>query len=210
MTAEQRALFDLMPYLEQDEYFDIHGYKMQPEVCPGTYILAVNNQHKAEDIWWTIEDFDHRGVWRRVINAKAENVLSANMFKDAFLGDRILVPATAIYEWQEQPDRSKKKYELWFDEPVFAMAGLARDCRVKDEEKRCGVILTTRANHVFTEIHNTSPRQPVVVHRRDFDKWLDPATPVEELKRIMEPVADEETHFAVAPEPPSAQASLFQ
>jgi putative SOS response-associated peptidase YedK len=132
------------------------------------------------------------------------------MFKDAFVGDRILVPATAIYEWQEQPDRSKKKYELWFDEPVFAMAGLARDCRVKDEEKRCGVILTTRANHVFTEIHNTSPRQPVVVHRRDFDKWLDPATPVEELKRIMEPVADEETHFAAVPEPPSAQASLFQ
>jgi len=109
MTAEQQALFDLMPYLEQDEYFDIHGYKMQDEVCPGTFILAVNNHHRAEDVWWTIEDFDHRGVWRRTINAKSENVLSAAMFKDAFLKDRILVPATSIYEWQDQPDRTKKK-----------------------------------------------------------------------------------------------------
>ena len=210
MTAEQRALFDIMPYLEQDEYFDIHGYKMQPEVCPGTFILAVNNRRQAEDVWWTIEDFDQRGVWRRVINAKAENVLAAGMFKNAFLHDRILVPATAVYEWQDQPDRTKKKFELWFDEPVFAMAGLARDCRVKDEEKRCGVIITTRANHVFAEIHNSSPRQPVIIHKSDFDRWLDPATSVDELKRMMEPVSDEETHYAPAADAaPSAQNSLF-
>jgi len=201
MTAEQQALFDLMPYLEQDEYFDIHGYKMQDEVCPGTYILAVNNHHRAEDVWWTIEDFDHQGIWRRTINAKSENVLSAAMFTDAFLHDRILVPATGIFEWQDLPDKTKKKYEIWFDEPVFAMAGLARDCQVKGETKRCGVIMTTRANDVFARIHNSKQRQAVVIHKYDHEKWLDPDTPVDELRHLMAPLGDEETHFAPVVEP---------
>ena len=208
MTAEQQALFDLMPYLEQDEYFDIHGYKMQDEVCPGTFILAVNNHHRAEDVWWTIEDYDHRGVWRRTINAKAENVLSAGMFKDAFRHDRILVPATGIFEWQDLPDKTKKKYEIWFDEPVFALAGLARDCQVKGETVRCGVIMTTRANDVFARIHNTKQRQAVVIHKYDHEKWLDPETPFEELKRLMAPLPDAETHFSPAVEP-SSELPLF-
>jgi len=209
MTAEQQALFDLMPYLEQDEYFDIHGYKMQDEVCPGTFILAVNNHHRAEDVWWTIEDFDHRGIWRRTINAKAENVLSAAMFKEAFLKDRILVPATSIYEWQDQPDKTKKKYEIWFDEPVFALAGLARDCQVKGETKRCGVILTTKANELVAHIHNSKHRQPVVIRKEDQEKWLDPETPVEALIPLMQPLGNEETHFAPAVEPP-AELPLFR
>ena len=187
-----------MPYLEQDEYFDIHGYKMETEVCPGTYILAVNNQHHAEDVWWTIEDFDQRGVWRRTINAKSENVSFTGMFRDAFRRDRILIPATGIYEWQEQPDKTKKKFELWFDEPIFAMAGVARDCQVKGETKRCGVILTTRANDVFAHIHNAKQRQPVVIHKRDHEKWLDPETPLTELERLMTPLNTEETHYATA------------
>jgi putative SOS response-associated peptidase YedK len=208
MTAEQRELFELMPYLEQDEYFDIHGYKMRDDVCPGTYILAVNNRHRAEDIWWTIEDYDGRGVWRRVINAKAENIHITGMFKDAFRNDRILVPATGIYEWQDQPNKTKKKFDMWFDEPVFAMAGVARDCQVKGETRRCGVILTTRANDVFETIHNSKPRQPVVIHKSDHERWLDPATPIGELMHLMEPVANEEVHFAEVREQPS-EPTLF-
>ena len=195
MTADERALFEQFPYLHQDEYFDIHGYKKQPEIFPGTEILAVNNRHKAEDLWWTIEDRDYKGIWRKTINAKAENVLWADMFKDAFKNDRVLIPATGLFEWQELPDKSKRKYEIWFDEPVFAFGGIARDCTIKDGTKRCGVIITTKPNDVFARIHNTKQRQAVVIHKYDYEKWLDPETPVTELKRLMLPVSSEETHF---------------
>lgn len=209
MTADERALFEKFPYLHQDEYFDIHGYKKQPEIFPGTEILAINNEHKAEDLWWTIEDKDARGVWRRTINAKAENVMLAKMFKDAFLHDRVLVPATGLFEWHTLPDKSKKKYEIWFDEPVFAFAGLARECEIKGEPKRCGVILTTRANPVFEKIHNLKQRQAVVIRTSDHDKWLDPDTPISELQLLMEPLSSQETHFKEVQEIPSEQASLF-
>jgi putative SOS response-associated peptidase YedK len=195
MTAEQRELFDQMPYLEQDEYFDIHGWKKRPEIFPGTLVFAVNNKHKAEDVWWTIEDFDYKGVWRRAINAKAENVRFAEMFKTAFKRDRILIPATGLFEWQLQPDKTKKKFVIWFDEPVFAFGGIARDCQIRGETRRCGVIMTTKPNDVFAEIHNTKQRQAVVIHKYDYDKWLDPETPYEELKPMFTPLTNEETHF---------------
>jgi len=209
MTAEQRQLFDQMPYLEQDDYFDIHGYKMRPEVFPGEFILAVNNRHKAEDVWWTIEDFDYKGVWRRAINARAETVQSTDMFREAFLRDRVLIPATAVFEWQEQADKKKRRYEIWFDEPVFAFAGIARNCDVRGEVKRCAVILTTTPNEVFSLIHNSKRRQAVVIRKPDYDKWLDLDTPLDELKRMMQPLATEETHYGLADEPVNAQTSLF-
>lgn len=209
MTADERALFEKFPYLHQDEYFDIHGYKKSPEIFPGTEILAINNRHKAEDIWWTIEDRDAKGIWRKAINAKAENLLWAEMFKDAFKTDRVLIPATGLFEWHQLPDKSKKKYEIWFDEPLFAFGGIARTCQIKNEEKRCGVIITTKPNSVFAEIHNSKQRQAVVIHGYDHEKWLDPETPLSELKRLMEPVSDAETHFKEAETPSPAQVSLF-
>jgi len=209
MTADERALFEKFPYLHQDEYFDIHGYKKRPEIFPGAEIMAVNNKHKAEDLWWTIEDKDARGIWRKTVNAKAENIMWAQMFKEAFRTDRVLIPANGLFEWHQLPDKSKKKYEIWFDEPVFAFAGIARTCEIKGEQRRCGVIVTTRPNSIFAEIHNLKQRQAVVIHGYDHDKWLDPDTPADELKRMMLPLSDEETHFREVDSVPPSQASLF-
>jgi len=80
---------------------------------------------------------------------------------------------------------------------------------VKGETRRCGVIMTTRANDVFAQIHNSKQRQAVVIHKEDQEKWLDPETPVEELIPLMQPLGNEETHFAPAVEPP-AELPLFR
>ena len=33
---------------------------------------------------------------------------------------------------------------------------------------------------------------PVILHKYDYEKWLDPDTPASELKRLMKPLPDEE------------------
>jgi putative SOS response-associated peptidase YedK len=175
------------------DYFDIHGYKASPEVFPGTYIFAIDGRNRPEDVWWTIEDRDQKGIMRKTINAKAENVLWARMFKSAFLTDRVLIPATSFYEW----DDDKTRWEFTFDEPIFAFGGIARDCEIKGEVRRCGVILTTTANDVVRPIH-TKDRMPVVIRKQDYQKWLDPDTPIAELKRLMRPLGDSETNASVA------------
>lgn len=187
MKEEAIEYFGLDPDID---YFDIHGYKTAaPEVSPGEWIFAINKENRPEDIWWTIEDKDSGGTVRRTINAKAETVAKVPMFRDAFWRDRVLIPATGFFEWA--PD--KQKYLFTFDEPIFAFGGIARDCQIKDETKRCGVILTTEANDIVRPIHIKN-RMPVVIHKYDYQRWLNPDTSFEELRQMMLPLANDETH----------------
>jgi putative SOS response-associated peptidase YedK len=53
---------------------------------------------------------------------------------------------------------------------------------------------------------------PVVIHKYDYDKWLDRDTSFTDLRRMMAPLANEETYVAKAIEPTpaeTAQGSLF-
>lgn len=189
------------------DYFDIHGYKMRDEVFPGEWITAINKANRSEDIWWTIEGKDNSGAQRRAINAKAETVTKVDMFSDSFRTDRVLIPATAFFEW----DADKCRHVFTFDEPLFAFGGIARDCEIKGEIKRCGVIMTTEANDVVRAIHSKG-RMPVVIHKYDYERWLDPNTSLTDLRRMFQPLANEETHVEKAEEPPpseKAQGSLF-
>lgn len=201
MIAEHFELGDFYEWLAE-------FYKPRTEIFPGTNILAINNKYAPENIWWTIRDADWQGTMRDAINAKAETILKVAMFRNAFKSDRVLIPATALFEWQVQSDKSKLKHRIWFDEPLFAFAGVARDCEIKGETKRCGVILTTSPNEIFAEIHNTRQRQAVVIRTDDYAKWLDPKTSTEDLKAIMKPLPASETHFEIAGAN-SDQASLF-
>lgn len=161
------------------------------EIFPGTNILAVDRNRKAESIFWTIEDRDYKGVMRKVINAKSETVHFVPMFKNAFIHGRVLIPATGFYEWKDLPDKRKEKYEFEVDEPLFAFAGISRECEIKGETRNCGVILTTEANDVVRPIH-AKGRMPVILHKQDYEKWLDPETPAAELKDLMQPLPNNE------------------
>ena len=189
------------------DYFDIHGYKLRDEVFPGEWITAVNTENRPEDIWWTIEDTDNAGVPRRAINAKAETVTKVKMFADAFKHDRVLIPATGFFEW----DSRKQRQLFTFDEPLFAFGGIARNCEIKGETRRCGVIMTTEANDVVRPIH-VKGRMPVVIHKYDYAEWLDQSTTFPDLRRLMQPLASDETHVVEAEDPQkddTLQASLF-
>src|SRR5215203_727321 len=190
------------------DYFDIHGYKMRDEVFPGEWITAINNENRPEDIWWTIEDKDNTGATRRAINAKAETITKVRMFADAFRRDRVLIPATGFHEW----DSGKCRHVFTFDEPLFALGGIGRDCETKGEVRRCGAIITTEANDVVRPIHEKG-RMPVVIHKYDFERWLSPDTSLEDLQRMMRPLPDEETHVekadAISPAKSKEQGRLF-
>jgi putative SOS response-associated peptidase YedK len=184
--------FDLI-----DGKFD---HEPNEEIFPGEDILAVDSNRHAIKIFWTILDCDNSGNLQRAINAKSETITKVNMFRDAFKNGRVLIPATGFYEWKELPDKKKARYEFEFDEPLFAFAGISRECDIKGETKDCGAILTTEANDVVRPIH-AKHRMPVILHKYDYEKWLDPGTSFEELRRMMKPVPDEEIRAKEAGEP---------
>jgi putative SOS response-associated peptidase YedK len=113
---------------------------------------------------------------------------------------------TRFFEW----DEAKRRHVFTFDEPLFALGGIARECEIKGDTRRCGVIMTTDANDVVRPIH-TKGRMPVVIHKYDYERWLDPETSLENLRRMVHPIANEETHVEAVDEPSEqmAQGTLF-
>jgi putative SOS response-associated peptidase YedK len=105
-------------------------------------------------------------------NARAETVATKPTFRAAFARWRVLVPVDAFYEWK-RTDRWRQPYAFKRadGEPVV-FAGLREWWKGPDgNELRTATIITTEAGPDMP-IHD---REPVVLERRDWDLWLDPA-----------------------------------
>lgn len=106
------------------------------------------------------------------INARAETITTARTWREPIKKRRCLVPASAFYEWPEKapPPRQPYAFELT-DGGMFAFAGLW-DAWKDDQGHwlQSFTIVTTRANELMAKIHS---RMPVILHRCDYDRWLD-------------------------------------
>jgi putative SOS response-associated peptidase YedK len=113
-------------------------------------------------------------VGNRMINARAESAAEKPAYRDSFRHRRCLVPADGFYEWKRQGKFKQPHLIRRRDRLPFAFAGLWSSWRGAD--RPAGIetftILTTDPNTLMTGIHD---RMPVILARRDFAAWLDPA-----------------------------------
>ena len=106
------------------------------------------------------------------INAKAETVLEKALWRGPFQKRRCLVPADGFYEWQKIDAKTKRPfvYTLTNGEP-FALAGFwdAWKDPANGEWLQTFAVITTFANELPGKVHD---RMPVILHPRDYDRWL--------------------------------------
>jgi putative SOS response-associated peptidase YedK len=105
------------------------------------------------------------------INAKAENVFTSPTWREPFKKRRCLIPASGFYEWQKIDAKTKKPYVISLSESsLFAFAGLWDAWHDPDGGwLQSFSIVTTEANELMSSIHT---RMPVILHSRDYDRWL--------------------------------------
>jgi putative SOS response-associated peptidase YedK len=111
------------------------------------------------------------------INAKSETVASSPAFREAWKSRRCLVPADLFYEWQKVDEKTKQPFAIAAkDESMFAFAGLWETWKDKQtgQKLRTFTILTTDPNALMEPIHN---RMPVILHEKDYERWLAAADP---------------------------------
>ena len=140
--------------------------------------------------------------WQKqpLINARSETVAEKPTFRH-LLEQRVLIPASAYFEWRKDGRRKIKTRIAPADDELFAFAGFADDERF--------VMLTCAPADKISHIHN---RMPVILPADAEDAWLDPDTPFTDLEGVLVPYNGP---FGVT-EPvelprvkPSAQHSLF-
>ena len=111
------------------------------------------------------------------INAKAETVSTSPAYREPWKRRRCLVPADWFYEWKKIDEKTKQPYAISLkDGGLFAFAGLwdRWNDKASGEELQTYTILTTDPNELLKPIHN---RMPVIVARKDYERWMAPAEP---------------------------------
>jgi putative SOS response-associated peptidase YedK len=126
------------------------------------------------------------------INARAETVTTSTAYREAMKKRRCLVPADFFYEWQKIDAKSKQPYGIGLsDRKPFAFAGLWESWKDKAMGKTLETytIITTDPNELMESIHN---RMPVILHERDYERWLTPGDPTHLPVNLLRPYPAED------------------
>ena len=141
--------------------------------------------------WGFVPPFAKDATGSKSINARAETLTTAPMFRDAFAKRRCLLPADVFYEWKARgPGKRKQPFAFQrTDGAPMAFAGLWswwRDKKDPDAEPvySCAIV-TTKADDVVGKTHD---RMPVVLEADEWERWLDEDfDAVEELRGLLVP-----------------------
>lgn len=115
-------------------------------------------------------------IKKMTLNARIETIAEKPSFRNS-INKRCLVIANGFYEWQwlDSKGKNKIKYEIGVgNDDLFAFAGLYSQWvnTITGEIKDTYTIVTTQANELMAEIHNTKKRMPIILKQEDENKWL--------------------------------------
>ncbi len=136
---------------------------------PKTPVITDQEPSSIQLYQWGLIPFWADATWDRTytLNARIETLSEKPSFKK-ITGNRCLILVNGFYEWQHVGS-SKIKYEIGFDNELFALAGLY------DHMADTGTytVVTTEAQGIMREIHNTKLRMPVALHNQEeMQLWL--------------------------------------
>ena len=148
----------------------------QNEVFPGSKVPVVRKRqtmNTVELIQWGIKP-----DWadKTLINARKENIMSSNFWRNFFLQERCLIPASYFVEWQMSEGKKIPWQVSLNDKEMFFFAGFIVKLQdKKNENTESCVILTEGANSLMKEIHNYGPnrhRQPLILSDEKYESWI--------------------------------------
>ncbi|HEX7775435.1 MAG TPA: SOS response-associated peptidase [Parvibaculum sp.] len=179
---------------------DLFGFAGQPNfparynIAPTQPVPIIRREGGARHFvlvrWGLIPAWSKEAPQSLLINARAETISEKPSFRGAFRHRRCLMPADGFYEWKTVGKGAKQPYFIRRrDGRPMAFAAIWENWMTKDgsEIETCAIV-TTQANATLAPIHT---RMPVILDEKDFDRWLDPATPEKELFALMRPAADD-------------------
>lgn len=121
------------------------------------------------------------------LNAKIETLAQKPSFKDA-INNRCLVLSSGFFEWQWRDSKGKEKRKYLIkptEEEIFAFAGIWSEWTNPEtgEKQKTYSIITTEANELMSEIHNTKKRMPVILPKENEYDWLN-AIPIPDVMKF--------------------------
>jgi len=184
------------------QLFDLVGppasnFEPRPDIRPTEQAPVVRlDESGAREMvslrWWLVPRWAKEIKSRyTMFNAAAETLAERPSYREPFKSRRCLVPADGFYEWPVIDGKKRKHWLGMKDGGLFAMAGLwERAEQLPDGPVESFTIVTVAANDLVTEYHPKA-RMPAILDRSMFAAWLDPASPMEEVRALLTGYPDE-------------------
>lgn len=167
---------------EYDIKFEGNVYRPSPFVNgfshPKVPVIIDENPSEITTADWGLIPFwaKNRDIAKQTLNAKIETVKSKPSFRNNY-NKRCLVLVKGFYEWKWLDDKGKEKNKFFLsikNQELFSLAGIYSHWTDTETGKDVTSfsIVTTEANELMSEIHNTKHRMPVVLYKSMEMEWL--------------------------------------
>jgi len=127
------------------------------------------------------------------LNARSDTIHEKPSFRNSIKDKRCVLPLDGFYEW-EHINKNKQPYYIYpSDETVFYL-GCIYNSWINPESgevRDTFSIITTAANQLMEKIHNTKKRMPLILGKKDIDKWVDPATNINLVNMLIRPYSEQ-------------------
>ena len=142
---------------------------------------------------WVRNIDDANAIRFKTFNARSESIDKKPSFSSSFISKRCLIPVKGFFEWQHVGNEKIPWYIYHSENEILSIAGLY-DEWIKNntgEVFSTFSIITTDANDLMAEIHNSAKRMPVILDKSVENKWIDLSTSPGDALNLLKPCPSE-------------------
>ncbi len=128
-----------------------------------------------------------KDIRKFTLNAKQETVFEKPSFRTPIREKRCLILADGFFEWKQVKGKKYPHYITLKNNDLFSFAGIWDEWLDKEtgEFVKSYSILTTAANELMADIHNTKKRMPVILPREVEFEWLNNGLKEKDIKDLI-------------------------
>jgi putative SOS response-associated peptidase YedK len=167
-------------------YYHAFGLPEMPALCSGKPGRISLLKWGLIPEW--VKDNKSAGEIRlKTFNARADSVKDKPSFSSSFRSKRCIIPVRGFFEWQHTSSGKIPWYISRADKDIMSLAGLWSEWSDSSTAEMISTfsVITTDANELMADIHNSKKRMPVVLEKEFESLWLDMSSGSERLYQLL-------------------------
>lgn len=139
--------------------------------------------------YWTKNTDEANIIRYKTFNARCETISAKPSFSSGFRSKRCIVPVKGFYEWQHIGNEKIPWYIYHYNNEILSLAGIYDNWIESNTGEIFSTfsIVTTEANDLMANIHNSGKRMPVILSRTAETQWINASTSESDAVKMLIP-----------------------